>query len=372
MNRKDVLHVVLIDDEEDDYVIIRDTLRDISGRTYRLEWLEDFDEAADALEPPGPDVFLIDYRLGEKNGIEVMAELHRKGFESPMIMLTGHGDYDIDYSAMKGGAADYLEKALLTPPLLERSIRYAVEHSRMLRILRESEQRLRELSRRLVDSQERERKIIARELHDSIGSNLTAIRYALEEIRFKAGRGEDTSGCLSLGQIADMVKETVTETQRISTDLRPSILDDMGLIAGIRLACKKYQELGSGMDIESDLDISEDNLPEALKICLYRIVQEALNNTTKHSRADRVRISLRNNGGGLELLVRDNGDGFDVSEKAVPDEKCGSGMGLVSMRERAELSGGTLTISSKKGEGTTIRGVWNPESYGDTNPFSMA
>jgi len=357
---EEAFHIVLIDDEEDDYVLIRDMLRDIRGSQYRLKWIEGFDEAVNCCPLPGPDAFLLDYRLGERNGLELMEELRNKGFESPMIILTGHGDYEIDFSAMKGGAADYLEKALLSPPLLERAVRYAIERSKNMKSLQESERRLREISERLIDSQERERKIIARELHDSIGSNLTAIKYAMEEIRIKLERGEDISSCSTpLDRIVGMVKETITETQRISTDLRPAILDDMGLLAGLRSVCRKIQEVSSGMRIESTLNISEDGLPEELKICLYRILQEALNNATKHSGAEKVEVLLHKNDNGLELLVRDNGEGFTLPEEPGPGSRSTAGMGLVSMRERAELSGGNLTISSARGRGTTVRGLWS-------------
>ncbi|MFZ7112255.1 MAG: response regulator [Desulfatiglandales bacterium] len=130
----------------------------------------------------------MDYRLGRQSGIEVRCELQEAGYEGPVIMLTGQGDHEVDMMAMQQGAADYLDKSTLTTVLLERAVRYAIERTRNLQALKASEIHLKDLSRRLIDARENGRKAIARELHDSIGSNLTAIKItAVQGACRKAG-----------------------------------------------------------------------------------------------------------------------------------------------------------------------------------------
>ena len=128
---------------------------------------------------------------------------------------------------MKSGASDYLEKGDLNPVLLERSMRYTMDHTHTLRALLESERKLRNLSEKLLNAQENERKIVAREIHDGLGSTLTTIRYALEQ-KLSASGGEASSGTMPLEQIIEMVKNAVEESRKISSSLRPSVLDDLG------------------------------------------------------------------------------------------------------------------------------------------------
>jgi signal transduction histidine kinase len=155
-----------------------------------------------------------------------------------------------------------------------------------------------------------------------------------------------------------MVRDTIEEIHRISADLRPSILDDMGIIATIHSVCREFQEIQSKIQIETMIDMEEEELPESLKIVIYRVLQEALNNALRHSQADKVKISLKNTVNGFEMSVKDDGLGFDTERLLTKDDRM-EGMGLSSMQERIELSGGFFDLSSQTGKGTTVRGIWN-------------
>ncbi len=227
---------------------------------------------------------------------------------------------------------------------------------RLERDLRDSERKLRHLSRRLLDAQEEERKLVARELHDAIGSSLANIKYSLEKSL------EDLSGAAaperdSLEQVISLVQDAIRDTSRISRSLRPAILDDLGVLAAIRWFCRGFQEVYPDIRIANQADIKEGEVAEPLKIVIYRVLQEALNNAAKHSGADTVYVSLRKTRGNLELSIRDNGRGFDPEEVSSEDGSSW-GMGLDSMRERTEFSGGSFAIQTGKGRGTTVRALW--------------
>lgn len=348
---------MLVEDDEDDYVIIRDILSEIERREFELDWVSTYQEAMDEAASNRHDVCLMDYQLGERDGIQLTRDFSRCGFQAPIIFLTGLGSHDVDIQAMREGAADYLEKSNLSPELLERSIRYAIDHSETLAALRESEHQLRVLSAKLLEAQENERKIIARELHDSIGASLTAIRYGLEEKLHHMGKGGSPPEGISLEQIISIVRDTIEEAHRISSNLRPSALDDMGLLAAIRSFCRELHEVHAEIQIETEIAVEEDEIQEPLKITMYRVLQEALNNVFKHSEADTVHVSLKKTKSSLELSIRDNGQGFDPEKMLSPGKQMG-GMGLLGMKERTELSNGTFEIVSGKGKGTVIKAGW--------------
>jgi diguanylate cyclase (GGDEF)-like protein/PAS domain S-box-containing protein len=135
------VRILLVEDDEDDFVLTRDLLGESRRTRFELDWVASFDDALGALTRNGHDVALIDYRLGEHDGLELLHHARDRGVTAPLILLTGQGDGDIDLAAMRAGAADYLVKGQIDAPLLERSIRYAIEQSRTLQALRESEER---------------------------------------------------------------------------------------------------------------------------------------------------------------------------------------------------------------------------------------
>jgi len=352
-----VIRILLVEDDEDDYVIIRDVLSQIQGHSFQLDWVSTYEDALDRAASNSHDICLMDYRLGEHDGIQLTRNFLRHGFQAPIILLTGLGSQEVDMQAMREGAADYLEKIDLGPELLERSIRYAIDHSKTLAALRESEQKLRLLSAKLLEAQENERKIIAQELHDSVGASLSAVRYGLEEKLHRMGKDNSPPEGISLEQIKGIVVETIEEIHRISSNLRPSTLDDMGLLPAVRSVCRELQEVHKGIQIETRLDAREEEVPEPLKIVIYRILQEALNNVFKHSQADTARVTLKKIGKTLELTVGDNGRGFAAEKRLSQGERTG-GMGLLGMKERVELSNGSFRILSGEGKGTTLQAEW--------------
>jgi len=223
--------------------------------------------------------------------------------------------------------------------------------------LRKSEKELRLLSSQLFSAEENERKRIAQELHDGIGQSLSAIKFKVESTMNQRDKGSDMGATSSLESVVLLVQETLEEVRRIVMDLRPSTLDDLGIIPTIRWFCREFQSTYHDIRIEQDIGILEDDVPDLIKTVIYRILQEALNNVAKHSQADFVRFSLRKRNGRIEMGIEDNGQGFD-QEFTASLEDPQKGFGLASMRERTELLGGSFSIISSEGAGTVIRASW--------------
>ncbi len=231
----------------------------------------------------------------------------------------------------------------------------AIRRVQMGEALGRSEKRLRALSSKLLQAQEEERKKIAMEVHDSIGSSLSAIKLGLQLSMDRLKEGSLTAE--SLDTLVSVTQGALDDARRIMAALRPSILDNVGLLQTLNWLCGQLEKLCPQIRVEQVMDVEESDIHEPHKIVLFRIFQEAFNNIAKHSEADRVEVSLIKRDGRIELLVRDNGKGFDA-EVVSRRKKSDSGLGLTSMRERAELSGGSLSVDSSRHQGTTVRASW--------------
>jgi len=221
--------------------------------------------------------------------------------------------------------------------------------------LRKSESELRFLSSKLLAAQESERKKLAAELHDSLGSSLTAIKISIENALTRMVNGEPEPALLN--RAIALTQITMEDIRRMIMDLRPTMLDDLGLIETVDWFCRQFKETYPGIDIDKKITVREDRLPEALKIVVFRLLQEAFHNIGKYSKADSVNLCLVRRRGALELSIKDNGEGFDVIS-ALSRESGARGLGLASMKERTELSGGSFSIVSKIGKGTAVRAAW--------------
>ena len=215
---------------------------------------------------------------------------------------------------------------------------------------------LRRLSSMLMTAQEDERKRIASDIHDSIGSCLAAAKYEVESA-LQQIRKTPEAVTESLDSIVLRIQEAVNECRRMQMDLRPSMIDDLGLFPTISWFCRTFEQTYPGIRIEQKIDIAEGDILEPLKIVIYRVTQEAMNNIAKHSKADLVRFSLRKRDDVMELVFQDNGRGFSL-EKINSQRATMKGLGLMSMRERIELSGGSFNIESGEGKGTIISASW--------------
>lgn len=244
---------------------------------------------------------------------------------------------------------DVLETSWANAPLTE-NIRIGIGLDITKR--KQAEEAVRRLSRKTLEMLESDRQSVAKELHDSIAASLAAIKFSLEG-RLMDMKDPPADGEMSFETIIAYLAETIKETKRISNGLRPLTLDDLGLLPTLTAYVRKLKEVYPHVKISQEIEIKEMDLPDPLKIVLYRVAQEALNNIHKHSGATKVRLRLTRIGNTVELMVHDNGCGFDVEEALERNDPL-SGYGLRSMRERVEISDGTFRIQSSEGSGTRI------------------
>jgi PAS domain S-box-containing protein len=242
-----------------------------------------------------------------------------------------------------------LELQQLTETLEQRVLERTAE-------LATTNEALRHLSKKLLSAQEDERRRIAGELHDTVGSCLTAIKFKVQAAQQESGNTVNFTGD-TLNAIMPLVQESIDECRRIQMHLRPSMLDDLGLLPTLSWFFRRFGTIYSGIRVEQEIGLEEVEIPGGLKTVIYRVIQESMNNIAKHSKADSVNLSLRKLDDRLELVLQDNGRGFD-QEKADSQKSTSRGLGLSSMRERVELSWGSFAIESTEGKGTIIRASW--------------
>ena len=222
--------------------------------------------------------------------------------------------------------------------------------------LRASEKELRLLSSQLLIAQENERRRIALDLHDNVIQTLVAMKIRVEQNL----EGFDDSTVQSAEQMnifVSRIQESIEEVRNMYMKLRPSILDDLSLSAALTWLCRDFQDTHPEIHLQSRIDLADREIHDPLKVVIYRVVQEALYNVARHSKANQVNVILTWENDNLELTVQDNGIGFSMEDVLSVDDSL-RGIGLSGMRERAQLVGGTFRIDSEKGNGTLINASW--------------
>jgi len=395
------LRILLVEDSEHDQLAFRRAL-DKSSREFKVTFCQRGEDVPAALQAGSAsfDVLVMDHNLPGMNGLDTFRTLKEKSELPPVIMLTGAGSEILAVMALQSGMDDYIIKdpnqgylQLLPLKLYDVKMRYDIrrahrqaqaqlkqahdalegmvarrtkelahtvealqaevyERKTIEKDLRRSKQALRALTLKIVDTQENERRQIAKELHDSIGASLAAIKYAVEG-RLMHMQDAPPANTVSLEKVVAHLNDTIREVRRISASLRPSMLDDLGLLATIDWYCRNSGEMYTAIAIATRMEVEEAEIPEPAKIIIYRVLQEAVNNALKHSGAENVQVHLTANAAEVRMCVTDDGCGFPPQDY-VSDGDSMSGYGLAGMHDRATMAGGRLTVDSTPGEGTTV------------------
>ncbi len=262
--------------------------------------------------------------------------------------------YEGNYLSVTGGKISYLKADYGPITSADGSVTGGIaiiedvsDRKKEEEVLQESESRLRCLSAQLLSNREGERKAIADGIHNGLETALTGIKFSLENSLELARKGRFQYE--ELKSIVQVVQQALDQSRRIITDLRPSMLDDLGLLTTVGWFARRFQALNPDINVELLLEIEEGEIPEDLKVVIFRIVEDAFSNIARHSGATQAAVRLARVEDSLHLQVRDNGHGFDPA--ALP----GTGLGILSMKERAELSCGWMEIQSQEGLGTLIK-----------------
>jgi signal transduction histidine kinase len=209
----------------------------------------------------------------------------------------------------------------------------------------EARQQLEQLSARLVQAQEDERRALSRELHDEVGQALSAVLVELRNLSVSSAIRSDEQSFGHVETVKSLVENSVREVRNMALLLRPSMLDDLGLIPALRWQAREVSKRTS-MEVSVAAELASDDLPDEFKTCIYRVVQEALHNCSGHADATRVQIRVQQQPGRLALSIQDDGQGFDVRQT--------KGLGLLGIEERVARLGGKCEIHSEPGSGTIV------------------
>lgn len=301
----------------------------------------------------GPiDLILLDILMPGMDGMQVCQEIRQRPewLSVPIIMLTALTSSQDRIAAFDAGANDYVTKPFQPQELVAR-VNASINMRRLQARQREAERQARQLAIRLVQAQEEERQRLARELHDEVGQMLTGIKLHLAVLdNTISSEQSQLHQLVAEGQA--LVKTTMEEVRRMVMDLRPTLLDDLGLIPALDSYLENFTER-TGLLVQAQLTLGTARLPAAMETALYRIFQEALTNVVRHAAARQVQVTLKIVDSQLLASIEDDGRGFDPTARLRDAWREGH-MGIVGIRERVTLFNGSLELTSAPGKGTQL------------------
>lgn len=291
------------------------------------------------------DAVVADIRLEGMSGVGLLGSIRARNVDFPVILLTGYDSLETAIQAVRLGAQDYILKPLDSIDDLLGPVRNAVQAHRLLLSHRDLQARLRSLASELVLAEERERRRLASDVHDSIGQSLAVCKLKLDML---ASQVTAPGLSQSLGEIRTLLEEVIAQCRSLTFQLSPAILYDIGLEAAVDELCTDMQRNHGLRAIFHD-DGALKPLSQDAMVLLFRAVREVLFNVVKHARATEVLVSIEKRDGRVSIVVDDNGAGFDTSVKASR-----GGYGLFSIRQRLQNLGGDMDLVSAPGRGTRI------------------
>ena len=335
--------LLIVDDDQS----ARETLVAMLEReNYTLELAKNGFEAIQMAESLHPDLILLDVMMPGMDGFEVCRRIRSTPqlAEVPIIILTALDDRASHLRGIESGADDFLTKPVDRQVLAAR-VRTITRLNRY-HTLMEQRENLRDMAERVVIAQEEERQRISRELHDDLGQALTTHLLALRNLQ------EDLSIPVTelferLRSIYDQTYEISVEIRRLAQDLRPPVLDTLGLKLAMQTYCAEFTRR-THLPVTFEADQSLPPLPDVYSITLYRVLQEALTNVVKHAEASHVWVDLGVEEDMIALTVQDNGRGIGKGKSQ------SNGIGLTGLGERLTIAGGKFNVNSSAKSGTIL------------------
>ena len=336
-------HILIVDD---DVGLLRLVEKALRREKYLTTTASSGREAITCLGKDRMDLMLLDLKLKDIEGKELVCRLADTGRSIPFVIITGQGDEKVAVEMMKRGALDYLVKDVQFIEFVPTVVRRALEKLETDRRLKDAQAALEESKTQLLRISEREQRRFGAELHDGLGQQLTAIELQCQSLRQDLPQGRPDLE-QQISRIAQFLREAIAQTRSLARGLSPLNLDSRGLAEALEeLAMRMSKDKQVRCRFESKAPIVVDDILVAGH--LFRIAQEAVNNALKHSQATDVVIRLTAKRGILQLEISDNGHGLP---EPPPSDR---GIGLHIMRQRASAVGARLEIVSKPGGGVTV------------------
>ena len=352
---KQELKILILEDMESDKELLHYELRK-ANLAFTSLCIDTEEEFSQALSEFAPDLILADYSLPTFDGMSALALAQEKLPDVPFLFVSGTLGEETAIETLKSGATDYVLKQRLERlvPSVKRALREAQERKERKQAEEEvirSHERLRALAIHLQSIREEERAMIAREIHDELGQSLTGLKFDLFRIETLLTKGDPTS--LQLCQekahsMLELINSTIQLGRKIATQLRPGILDDLGIVDALEWQAEEFQAR-TGIRCEFTASHATLTLDSNRTTALFRIFQETLTNVARHAQADLITTDLNAQASELKLTVHDNGRG--ITEAEIGNSQS---LGLLGMRERVMVFGGDIHISGQKGKGTTV------------------
>ena len=354
------IRILIVEDDEDDYLLTRKLLRDNTDTTFEVTWARTFDAAIDELRKPY-DVVLVDYRLGSHNGLDLIETAVAVGIAAPIILLTGRGDPSVDKKAMKLGASDYLVKDQITPQLMERVIRHSIERKgselELKALVDHLEERVQDRTAEVVktlqesESLLREKTSLLQEVHHRVKNNLQMISSLLN-LQARAIKDSDTRALFRETQGRVRSIALLHESLYQSADL--GRVDMRGYVDKLVGTLTRTYRQSARIVVEID----QIQLPADLAVPCGLIVNELITNALKHAFPDSrdienndIRVEMRRVADEFSLVVADNGSGFADAVNPIRAET----MGLTLVRDLSAQLRGHAEFSMENGARCSVR-----------------
>jgi signal transduction histidine kinase len=364
--------ILIVDDNPTNLGVIADYLE---RRGFEIMIARSGNDALEKVERLRPDLILLDIVMPGIDGFETCRQLKATDLtrDIPVIFMTALVEAEHKVKGFEVGAVDYVTKPVQQEEVLARvtthlrlrdltldlqqameqiEARRQVEQARLFEAVNQQSLQLRTLTRRLTEIQESERKRLAQELHDEMGQALTAISIDLSRVISKLPADFSETSHDRLVEALTLTDQTLERIRELSLDLRPSLLDDLGLIPALRWYVKRFEQR---VNVEVDLQATglQERLSNTVEITLYRVVQEALTNVARYAQANRVTIQLEISPTAIATVIQDDGRGFDL-ETATRRDQPASGAGLLGIQERVVALGGQFEIDTGLGQGVRL------------------
>jgi len=374
--RTDSLKVLLVDDDEDDALITQTLLAEVPGSHFEMDWEQSYERGLAMIKKDQHDIHLVDYQLGPRTGIELLHEIHGRGLHAPVILLTGQGNESIVLEAMRSGASDYIPKGSMSSENIERAIYHAVEKSKLQKTLDDHHQQLQQANANLLRKNEEIQRfyhVLAHELKTPLTAATEFVKIVLEGLAGPLTPAQQEyleivdDCCDSLRQnINDLFDITRLETGKLSVNPQPDSLDNL-----IRHVTTSLVPTAQHKGITLEYSLAPD-LPKVImdQHRIRQILNNLLGNALKYTpREGTVRIEITDDDTDqqrVRIAVSDTGSGiaedqlehifdrlYQIRNDASPSV-AGLGLGLYISQELVKLHGGTLSVHSSPGSGSTF------------------